>query len=511
MRSQPSTQIARREFCRTGAALSAATAFAASADKFEGALARAERPNILFITLDQNSAEAMGHLGCEHVNTPNMDRLAQHGVSFTRSYSTDPVCCPARSSWFTGRYTPETGVVANGRPMATDIPDLGQWLRKGGYKTVYAGKWHIPGRKVEQSFDYICPDPKNTAETGDVVTTRSAEGFLRNYSGDQPFFLSVGLLNPHDICSFVLTHTMYGGKMPFPEIDDLPPLPPNFNVTMKEPAAIVSKRARYHDESGEESGMGNWSTALYRYYIWSYYRYVEKVDGLVGVILDALAASRFKENTVVILSSDHGDGHIRHKMVFKSFLYDEAVRVPFIMSWPGRIRENVIDDTHLVSGVDVFPTVCDYAGVAPAPDMRGYSLRPVAEGRDGEWRDFLVAYTQNDGRMIRTVRHKLIVYKDDPVVQLFDMQQDPWETRNLAEDAASAPLVASLLKQLDDYEGTFKKAKVDWSAGKKTPTSKNTEWLAKVLKNQPERDQNGDGVLTLEEFRNTKPPGAGTK
>ncbi len=512
MATQPSSTIPRRDFCKSSAVLGAA-ALATRGARLHGARPGREQPNILFINLDQHSAEAMGHLGCAHVNTPNMDRLAQRGVSFTKSYSTDPVCCPARSSWFSGRYTPETGVVSNGRPMVADMPDLGQWLRQGGYKAVYAGKWHIPGRNVEKSFGTICPHPKNTAETGDVVTTRAAEGFLRNYSGDKPFFLSVGLLNPHDICSFVLTHTMYGGEMPFPEIDDLPPLPPNFEVAMKEPEAILKKREKLHKDSGEESGMEKWSDALYRYYIWSYYRYIEKVDGLVGVVLDALDASRFKDNTVVILTSDHGDGHIRHKMVFKSFLYDEAVRVPFIMSWPGHIRENVIDRTHLVSGVDVFPTVCDYAGIDPAPDMRGYSLRLVAEGAAGNWRDFLVAYTQNGGRMIRTERHKLITYKDDPVTQLFDMQADPWETRNLAETPTSAPLVKTLLKQLDGYESTFTKAKIDWAAGKtkKQQTSENTEWLKRTLQKNPKRDQNGDGILTLEEFRNTKPPGAARK
>ncbi|MDP6037909.1 MAG: sulfatase-like hydrolase/transferase [Candidatus Latescibacteria bacterium] len=419
-----------------------------------------QRPNILLITTDQHSAEALGHLGCNDLMTPHMDRLADRGISFAKSYSANPVCCPARASWFTGRYTPENGVMSNGSKLVPSMPDLGQWLRQGGYNAYYSGKWHIPGRDVAQSFDYICDHPRNTAETGDIVSTRSAIGFLENYDEKEPFFLSVGLLNPHDICSFVLTHTMHEGQMPFPEIDDLPPLPPNFDIDMTEPEIIRARRNQYMTESGEESGMEKWEEKLYRYYIWSYYRYIEKVDGQIGLLLDALKNSAFKDNTVVILSSDHGDGHIRHKMVFKSFLYDEAARVPFIMSWPGHIEEQVIDREHLVSGVDLFPTVCDYAGITPPPTMRGYSLRPLAEGQNPEWRVFVVAHATGGGTMLRTDRYKLITYENDPVIQIFDMEADPWETRNLAESPDSGSLSRELQNTLADYESGFELAEL---------------------------------------------------
>ena len=145
-----------------------------------------QRPNILLITTDQHSAEALGHLGCNDVKTPGMDRLAARGISFTKSYSANPVCCPARASWFTGRHTPENGVVANGANMVPSMPDLGQWLNKNGYNAYYSGKWHIPGRDVSQSFHHICPDPRNTAETGDIDSTRSAIGFLQNYQRKTP-------------------------------------------------------------------------------------------------------------------------------------------------------------------------------------------------------------------------------------------------------------------------------------------------------------------------------------
>jgi len=467
----------------------------------------AERPNIIFINVDQLSAQAVGHLGCKDVLTPNIDRLAARGISFAKSYSANPVCCPARSSWFTGRYTPETGVIANGLRLFPSMPDLGQWMRKGGYNVYYAGKWHIPGRDVAESFNYISDNPKNTAETGDIITTRSSIGFLRNYREKKPFFFCIGLLNPHDICSFVLTHTMYNGKMPFPEIKDLPPLPPNFDVNMTEPAKVVASREKYYKTQGRESGMEKWEEKLYRYYIWSYYRYIEKVDGLIGRILDELENSPFRDNTLVIFSSDHGEGHVRHKMVFKSFLYDEAARVPFIMSWPGHIREMVIDREHLVSGVDLTPTICDYAGISTPPKMRGYSLRPLAEGKNPKWRSFIVAHTSTGGKMIRTNQYKLITYQNDPVIQLFDMDADPWETRNLAEDPAFAPKVKQLLTQLADYQSRLVVVKPQ-KPKKKTPkggfTSENGPWLKKYFERHPDADYNKDGILQMSEWKKHK-------
>lgn len=457
MYDKHNAQLNRRDFLKT-AAVGGLTLTVGTDYRAKNIYARTSRntvrPNILFINTDQHNCEAISRHGCMHVKTPHMDRIARSGISFTQSYSTNPVCCPARSSWFSGRMTPETGVTSNGRPMNPDLPDIGQWLPRAGYQTFYTGKWHIPKRTVSKSFTYIGDNPKNTAETGDMVVARSTEGFLRNYREHDPFFLSVGLLNPHDICSFVLTSSIYEGKMPFPELhDDLPPLPPNFAVTMKEPQVVINRREKYWGNHGEESQMGQWDEDLLKFYMWSYYRYIEKVDGQIGIILDALARSPFAENTLVILTSDHGDGNLRHKLTFKSFLYDEAARVPFMMSWPGQLPEDVLNHHHLVSGVDVMPTVCGYAGIEAPPKMAGYSLRPVAEGGRIPWRDFVVSHTGNGGHMIRTEQYKLIHYDNDPVKQLFDMRNDPWETVNLAQEGRYQRTVQDHMHLLQDFEG----------------------------------------------------------
>ena len=127
-----------------------------------------------------------------------------------------------------------------------------------------------------------------------------------------------------------------------------------------------------------------------------------------------------------------------------------------MMSWPGHLPENVIDNTHLVSGADLFPTVCDYAGAKPPPKMRGYSVRGPAEGRTQTWRDFVAAHTYDlRGKMLRSNDYKLIAYAKDPAIQLFDMKNDPGETRNLADQSGLASVVKDHQKMLSDFEATL--------------------------------------------------------
>ena len=172
----------------------------------------------------------------------------------------------------------------------------------------------------------------------------------------------------------------------------------------------------------------------------------------MGRVLDALEDSGLAENTVIFFTADHGDGMGCHKTVQKMFLYDEAAAVPFVVSWPGQVAEGVQDGTHLVSGLDLAPTLCDFGGIEAPPKARGRSLRPLLEQKPTEWREFLVSESNIRGRMVRTPEYKLITYKDDPTEQLFDMKADPWETRNLVGDARHADVMADLKKRLSEWE-----------------------------------------------------------
>ncbi|MDP6041837.1 MAG: sulfatase-like hydrolase/transferase, partial [Candidatus Latescibacteria bacterium] len=355
----------------------------------------------------------------------SLTRLAARGVSFMESYSANPVCTPARAALFTGRTTCETGVIANEMGIRSDIPNLGQWLGGEGYETVYCGKWHVPR---SYSFDIpgftVLPGGLGGQGTlGDQAVSSACEGYLHNHKGDDPFLLVASFLQPHDVCNWVQRHRDTPDELPFPEIEDeLPPFPDNFVFDPREP-----KTARFPRVEG-------WSERQWRYYIWSYYRMVEEVDYEIGRALQALDDSGQADDTIVIFASDHGEGRGRHQTVTKNFMYEESVKVPLILAGPG-VPENVQDSDHLISGLDVMATMCDYAGIEIPEHNRGFSLRSIVEDQQVEWRDFVVAEVARDhGRMIRTRDYKLIAYRNDPVTQLFDMKNDPGETVNLAGD-----------------------------------------------------------------------------
>lgn len=229
-----SNPITRREFIK-------GTALGIGGLALSGSVAVAEtlipksKPNIIFIHTDQQHFDTISALGNKFVKTPNMDRLIRRGTAFTESYSACPVCCPARAAWYTGRAVSENGMLDNNHKLDPDMPDLGQWFRSRGYDTFYTGKWHIPGRANDAGFTVLTSNPSHLGQHTDSVVSKSAQAFLRNYSGDKPFFLSVGLLQPHDCCYWHTVHEGYTGGNPYPQIKrELPPLPDNFNSVAKE-------------------------------------------------------------------------------------------------------------------------------------------------------------------------------------------------------------------------------------------------------------------------------------
>jgi len=255
-------------------------------------------------------------------------------------------------------------------------------------------------------------------------------------------------LQPHDICEWLRLNMDNPGELRYPQLaGELPELPDNFQFDENEPEAIRKRRL------GNEPFKGNWDKEQWRYYLWSYYRNIEYVDAEIGRVLQALEDFGHAKDTLVALTSDHGEGTAHHQMVRKSSLYDESARVPLLFSWPGHIVENKTDAVHLASGLDVTPTLCDYAGIKSPANMRGRSLRAVLEASASSLRDFIVSeVTSNTGRMIRTGRYKYITYKDDTVEQLFDMKNDAGETKNLAASSQYASILAERRKLLKDWE-----------------------------------------------------------
>jgi len=449
---QPDTslRLTRRQALRAGAAgagalLAGCTAGATAREgRQTGTPKGGERPNILLIISDQLGLDAIGAHGCPDVATPNLDRLVRRGTTFMESHSTNPVCSPARSSIMTGFMPVETGVITNGRPIHAKRKNLGQQLRPHGYETVYCGKWHLPGSYQAQidGFD-VLPAGKGRGDLNDTAVSDACAAWIRQRPRKKPFLMVASFMQPHDICYW---GNARANRMP-PDLglpfealrDRLPALPPNHTSRPPEPAALANRVVTTYSED------------MWRYYLWLYARMIEMLDADVGRLFDALEATGQASDTVIIFTADHGDGRGRHLHVSKWYPYDEAVKVPMILSCPGRIKAGQADRTHLVTGLDVMPTVCDYAGVEPPAGAGGRSLRPLAEGRHVPWREYVVSEWQQAGRMIRTARYKYARYSGDPVEMLFDMHQDPWETKNLYQDPAMADVLTQHRTMLDEY------------------------------------------------------------
>jgi len=453
--TERTSDTTRRRFLQTSVAGAGAFmgrwAFGAASPTEAGPRAPSSgpQPNFLFVICDQLGLDALAAHGCPDVHTPNMDRLVNRGVSFMESYSTNPLCSPARSSFFTGRMPVETGVVDNGLAIRAGIPRMGAWFRQAGYETAYSGKWHLPGPYQPKIDGFtVLPAGVGEGDLVDTVTSRSCQAFLRNRRSDAPFLLVASFVQPHDICWWAINSgKLLREDLPFPQLRDrLPELPPNHKIRPEAPKVHDARIYR------------RWSDLKWRYYLYIYYRQIEMVDAEIGRVLDALDQSGQADNTIVVFTADHGEGRGRHRNVQKWFPYDEAAKVPLIVSCPGRIPEKVKDATHLVSGLDIMSTLCDYAGLEAPRGVLGKSLRPLLEDKPVEWRDYLVYETHFTGRTVRTPQFKYVTYEDDPVEQLFDMKADPWETQNLYKESQYADVMRQHRQLLGEWQARLSPA-----------------------------------------------------
>jgi arylsulfatase A-like enzyme len=336
-----------------------------------------DRPNILYIFTDQQSAFALGCMGNPDLATPAMDSLAETGRLFVQTYCTQPLCTPSRASMFTGLLPHQCGPTRNGAPIGPQHRgrELAHVLARAGYVCAYGGKWHVPEAEMPEDNDHGF---RKICGFDDLRLADTCVSFFRERRA-QPFFLVASFDNPHNICEWGRSQCLPWGPIGEPPPpDECPALPANFHVARFEPEIIrIEQRAHWAIYPTVDYTDDDW-----RRHRWAYYRLVEKVDQQIGIMLDGLRKTGLERETVVIFSSDHGDGHGAHQWNQKSVLYEEAVRVPLIISWKGVTTGGVPDAEHLVSnGLDLFRTVCDYAGVDVPPGLPGLSLRPLAEGR----------------------------------------------------------------------------------------------------------------------------------
>ncbi len=477
----------RPTICRAAAAVWLGISTAASFG------AEASRPNVIYVFTDQQHAGMMSCAGNPHLKTPAMDSLAQNGARFERAYSANPVCVPSRVAMLTGHLPSRFGMQSNGEIGTTKIPApvlqhaLGALFRSAGYRTAYGGKTHVPGKIDQYGFEVLTGDQRQGLADACV-------DFLKQ-KHDRPFLLVASFINPHDICYMAINDferaapakrakgkpagakgkkeqaasphqlALAEAMQPPPGVSEadffaryLPPLPANLEPPADEPDVLT---AASHAAGFRAHAFANWGEREWRLHRWAYCRLTERVDREIGQVLQALREAGLEDNTLVVLSSDHGDHDGAHRLEHKSTFYEEAARVPLIVSLKGVTRPGLVDRTHVVSsGLDLIPTLCDFAGIAVPPELPGHSVRALAEGRDpGPWREYVVSETHY-GRMVCSGRYKYCVYESGSRPEtLVDLTQDPGEMNNLAASPEHAQILeqhrAYLRQWLDQYGDAF--------------------------------------------------------
>ncbi|UCH35875.1 MAG: sulfatase-like hydrolase/transferase [Armatimonadota bacterium] len=411
------------------------------------------RPNILYLMTDQQTARAMSCSGNPYISTPGMDRIAAAGVRFALAYATQPLCLPNRTCMFTGRLPHETGATINNPATPNrvdDGPHLGRLLADAGYDCGYFGKWHIASSsedRAKHGFREIWASSAKSLDLDPTVTAKCLDFALQER--ESPFFAVASYMNPHNICQWarggdqLLTELPNCRIPPVPTPGDCPPLPDNFAIPDGEP-----ERLRWvHDQGPAADRLyptAGWSEGLWRQYLWAYYRITESVDRSIKCLVDGLEAAGLLEDTLIVFTSDHGEGCAEHHWNQKQTLYESVIHVPFIIADPTASSPGRLDDQTLVNnGLDLMPTICDYAGISPPEGCRGISLRSAVTNPEAPAeRDFIVLETTFAqgaekldlcGRCLRTLRYKYIVYdRGRRREQLFDMANDPGEMSNLA-------------------------------------------------------------------------------
>ena len=419
-----------------------------------------KKPNFIFVIADDHRWDAMGAVQKEHgekarypwFETPSMDRLASGGVRFRNAFITHSICSPGRAGFLTGQYTHANGVMDNGTPFPEDSVTHATLLRAAGYQTAYFGKWHMGNQRERPGFDHSasfvdqgtyqnCPVLINGVRTptqgwiDDVSTDFAIDWIKQNHA--KPFSLVLGFKSPHNRRGGpglpARLRNLYEGKTTRRT--------PNCDL-----AAVYHKPLTEADK-GKERGLSANAVHL------DYLRHIKGIDENLGRLLDTLDELKLAEDTVVVYTSDNGYFLGERGLGDKRALYEEGLRIPFIVRYPRLFPKGKLVD-EMVINQDLAPTFLDLAGLPVHPGMHGASFKDLARGnKPANWRtSFLTYYRKELGDTptchgIRTETAKLIVYPKNPEwTEVYDLKNDPYELTRLPADG---PLAASLKAELD--------------------------------------------------------------
>lgn len=421
------------------------------------------KPNVLFVMTDQQSYNMMSCMGNKWLSTPNMDKIANMGYRFDKTYCANPVCMPSRFSLLTGHYASEVGVRENSsnynESRVSEIVSkdaLGNVFRKAGYETLYSGKTHLYGTKdvSEYGFKINTTDPYD----GPAIYAEQVLAEIGKAKNSKPFLLFLSFMNPHDICYKAGMDKRFPANLPVANVRETTRLLALQTTLTPEVyrSQIPPRASNPVPINGEQPDMvsmdifpRSWNNDQIDLYNWMYHRLTESVDALIGRVLAALEKAGLEENTIIVFTSDHGDMNGSHGLILKNVLFEEAQRVPFIFAGKG-IKSNVSDQTTLVcNGLDFIPTICDLAGIEVPLELPGISLKPVLTGK-GPKPERKYIFTENyNGYQITDGRYKYSIYElpGNPEI-LTDLKTNPGETINYSDDPAYSKTKTALKKEL---------------------------------------------------------------
>ncbi len=421
-------------------------------------LLRSGRPNVLFIAVD-DLRDWVGHLGGRsQAKTPNIDRLAKRGISFTRAYSPAPLCNPSRVSLITGISPSQSGVYGNGEKLRDKLPNsvtLMQHFRSSGYFVQGSGKiFHEIGDGDPYSWDdYFVPKAKKMKIKRDPSLPKSAwvrwgpldcsdddlfDGKVASWVVSQlekpnksPFFLACGFIKPH-LPWFVPRkyfdlYPLETIKLPpiiKGDLDDIPFFGKKLSMEVYDP----SGERNFANQGGDHQNII--SNNQWRKAIQAYLATISFVDAQIGLVLDALEQSSYVDNTIIVLWGDHG-WHLGEKEHWrKHALWEVSTRTPLIFSGPNAIEKDQLCQRP-VSLIDIYPTLIDLCDLPKLKILDGQSLAPLLENPQRKWDTPVVMTYGPNNHAIKTERWRYIQYHDGGQ-ELYDHDQDPNEWVNLA-------------------------------------------------------------------------------
>lgn len=443
-------------------------------------------PNILYIMADDHASHAISAYGSKINRTPNIDRIAEQGVRFDNCFCTNSICTPSRAVILTGQYSHLTGVKTLQDPLDPARQNVAKLLQNIGYQTGIIGKWHLhkdpagfdhwnilPGQGVYHNPDFIEMGKRSKRQgyCTDLIADYSID-FLKRRDKNKPFFLMCHHKAPHRPWQPDEKHAAMFNDREIPEPFNLYDHYENrskaaANATLKVGESMTKsdvKRPIPPDLKGD--ALRKWA---YQYYMRDYLACVQSVDDNVGRLLDYVDSDGIAQNTIVIYTSDQGFFLGDHGYFDKRFMYEESLRMPFLLRYPKAVKPRTTN-RDMVLNLDFAETFLDFAGAKPTPDMQGRSFRRILEGRTpGDWRQSMYyrywMHLADHGVPahygVRTKQWKLIYYygkalgssgaidrDTEPEWELFDMVKDPHEMKNLYGDPAYEKVVRDLKAEL---------------------------------------------------------------